>query len=55
MCGCGCEYIVYGQLMSENKTNILHVVLSPRTMITVIVNTLISVAVIVIVDLQPNQ
>ena len=34
--------------MSENKTNILHVVMSPRTMITVIV---ISVA--VVVDLKP--
>ena len=45
----------YGQLMSEYKTNILHVVMSPRTMITVIVNTLISVAVVVKVDLQPNQ
>ena len=45
----------YGQLdahlMSENKTNILHIVMGPRTMITVIVNTLISVT--VVVDLKP--
>ena len=46
-----CQNVDGAHLMSENKTNILHVVMSPRKMITVIVNTLISVA--IVVDLKP--